>query len=153
MHASVPRRAQKRREDSEVHELRSAMWRCDTAWCIIRSALTESLPRGNCVLRWLSQLRHVHTRAVSFLASKSRPQLPVSRTRLTMTFRYRCDVLAYARKHLRFRWRFYICGIYYDIRALRNPTSVSPDRKRIAAVQLTALKIMVNRVTWKKIDF
>lgn len=109
--------------------------------CVMYNTLhvTESLPRGNCVLSWPSQLRHVRKRYL--LASKSRPRLPVSYTRLT-TLRYRYDTFSdgntYARKHLRFRRRLCIRGICCDIRALRNPTSLSPDRKRIAAiVQLT----------------
>lgn len=53
--------------------------------CLMYNTLhvTESLPRGNCVLRWPSQLRHVRKRYL--LTSESRPRLPVSHTRLAMT--------------------------------------------------------------------
>lgn len=106
-----------RREDSEVQELRSAMRRCDTDTMCNTLHVTEPLPRGNCVLRWPSQLRHVRKRYL--LVSKSRPRLPVSHTRPRMTFRYRRD--AHARKHLRFRWNGFT---YVEFTMMYEPSEI-----------------------------
>lgn len=138
MHASSPQESSEaaRRLGSAEVTFRYVEMRHCMMYNMLR--LTGSLPRGNCVLRWPSQLRHVRKRYL--LASKSRPRLPVSHTRLAMTFRYWCDVLR--RQRLRektpaFSVTAYICRFYYDIRVLQSPMSLSSDRKRITAMQLT----------------
>lgn len=145
MHASVPLRSGTLRAARRLGSARVTFRYVEMRHCMMHNTLhvTESLPhlpRGNCVLRWLSQLRHVRKRYL--LASKSRPRLPVSRG-----WQWRFDIDAtfsdgnsFARKHLRFRWRLYIRGFYYDIRARRL---CRPIEKELP--QCNCLKITVNR--------
>lgn len=154
MHASSPQESSEaaRRLGSAEVTFRYVEMRHCMMYNMLR--LTGSLPRGNCVLRWPSQLRHVRKRY--FLASKSRPRLPVSHTRgwqwrfdIDATF---SDGNAYARKHLRFRfWQLTYVDFTMIYESSKARCLCHPIEKELP--QCNWSYIIVNRATRNKSDF